>query len=236
MTDHMDLNGKPQAEAALAAWYLGDFAIRAATHLGVSSECSITLRRAGHVRRTASSSDRAGLCDDVESQEHSGGCIQAMDELRVVLIPDLVTEDRWHDWTHAALTAGFRSAAAFPSYAGPGAEIAFNVYSEELNPWTRDVIVRADMYAQQIGLVMSLVMNVSDLEEKLSEFQKALAAQAAIDQAIGAMMHSQNCTAEEALTILRSAAGDRNVDLPQVAAAVLQGLTADNGGPDGPSR
>ncbi len=91
------------------------------------------------------------------------------------------------------------------------------------------MIVRADMYAQQIGLVMGLVLDVTDLEDKVAAFQKALAAQAAIDQAIGAMMHSQSCTAEEALTILRSAAGDRNVDLPQVAATVLQGLTNDNG-------
>jgi ANTAR domain len=233
MTDAMDLGGKAQAEAALAAWCLGDFAIRAATHLGVSSECSITLRRAGHARRAASSSDRAGLCDDVENQEHSGGCIEAMDELRVILVPDLAMEDRWHDWTQTALASGFRSAAAFPSYAGPGAEIAFNVYSEEHDPWTRDVLVRADMYAQQIGLVMGLVLNVTDLEDKLEAFQSALAGQAAIDQAIGAMMHSQGCSAEEALTILRSAAGNRNVDLPAVATAVLQGLSKHDGAGDG---
>ena len=233
MSDHMELGGLPQAEAALAAWCLGDFAIRAASHLGMSSECSITLRQTGHARRAASSSDRAAYCDDVENQGLTGGCIEAMDELRVVLVPDLVTEDRWHDWTHAALSSGFRSAAAFPAYAGPGAEIALNVYSEELNPWTRDSIVRADMYAQQIGLVMGLVLNVTDLEAKLAAFQTALAAQTAIDQAIGAMMHSQGCTAEEALTILRSAAGNRNVGLPAVAAAVLQGLTNDGGEPYG---
>ncbi len=119
MTDNMDLSGKPQAEAALAAWCLGDFALHAATHLGMSSECSIILRRAGHTRRTASSSDRAGQCDDVETRQNSGACIEAMDELRVILVHDLVVEDRWHDWTQAALSAGFRSAAAFPAYVAP---------------------------------------------------------------------------------------------------------------------
>ncbi|MBO3102874.1 GAF domain-containing protein [Cellulomonas fengjieae] len=233
MSDYRDLSGRVEAEAALAQWCLGDFALRAAAHLGTDSECSITLRRTGHARRAASSSHRAGHCDDVENQEHSGGCIEAMDEMHVVLVPDLALEDRWHDWTQAALTVGFRSAAAFPSSAGPDAEIAFNVYSERVAPWTRDTIVRADMYAQQIGLVMGLVLNVTDLQAKLEAFQTALAAQAAIDQAIGAMMQNQGCTADEGLTILRSAAGNRNVDLPHAAAAVLGGLGGgrDAGGP-----
>ncbi|WP_028048970.1 ANTAR domain-containing protein [Cellulomonas sp. URHD0024] len=224
MSEHLDLSGKLQAEAAVAEWCLTDFAIRAAAHLGMSTECSITLRRAGYAHRAASSSARAATCDDVENREMAGGCIQAMDDLSVVLVPDLGLEDRWHDWTDAALAAGFRSAAAFPAYAGPGAEVAFNVYSESPDPWTRDTIVRADMYAQQIGLVMGLVLNVSDLPAKLDALQTALAAQAAIDQAIGALMMTQGCSAEEALAFLRSAADKRNVDLPDEATAVLQSL------------
>lgn len=219
-----DTNGRLRAEAALAEWCLGDFAIRAASHLGMKSECSITLRRAGHVRRAASSDDRAGRCDDVENEHGAGGCIEAMNELRVVLVPDLLSEDRWHEWTQTAITVGFRSAGAFPAYAGDGAEITFNVYSEQRDPWTRDSIVRADMYAQQIGLVMGLVLDLDALDAKLSAFQDALAGQAAIDRAIGALMQSQRCTAEEALTLLRSAAGRRNTGLPDVAASILVGL------------
>ncbi|WP_146931326.1 GAF and ANTAR domain-containing protein [Cellulomonas xylanilytica] len=218
------LGGRVQAENALAEWCLGDFALRAASHLGMRSECSISLRRDGQNRRSASSSERAGHCDDVENRDLEGGCIEAMDQLRVVLVPDLEAEESWPAWVRASLDAGFRSAAAFPAYAGAGAEIAFNVYSELVDPWDRDTIVRADMYAQQVGLVMSLVLDVADLETKLEMFQRALAAQAAIDQAIGAIMATQGCSAEEALTILRSAAGTRNVSLPEVAAAVLQGL------------
>jgi len=126
----------------LADWFLGDFAHRAATSLGLGSDCSITLRRLGVDRRVGSSSDLAGRCDDIENHLGEGACIHAMDVAHVVLVRDLSTEARWPAWTSAARDAGYLSAAAFPASVGTGAEIAFNIYSQRRDPWTGDVVAR----------------------------------------------------------------------------------------------
>jgi AmiR/NasT family two-component response regulator len=63
-----------------------------------------------------------------------------------------------------------------------------------------------------------------------------VAAQAAIDQAVGAMTMSDGCTAAEALDTLRDDAEHRHVELSAAAAAYVRGFADGRpGSPDRPS-
>jgi hypothetical protein len=123
----------------------------AATRIGSQTSCSVILRHAGGLTRVASSDERSASCDEVEVSERGGPCVLAMDQLSGVLVPDLGADERWPIWRDRAVAVGFHSAAALPAYVGDGAVLALNLYSDLLDPWDGDALVRADVQVQEIA-------------------------------------------------------------------------------------
>lgn len=128
--------------------------VTAAEQIGGATSCSVILRLEQGLRRVASSDDRAAACDDAEVAERGGPCVLAMDQLSGVIVPDVSIETRWPGWVAAARAGGFRSGAALPAYVRDGAVIALNLYSEQLDPWDAEALVRADSYAQEVARVL----------------------------------------------------------------------------------
>ena len=211
-------------ETASIEDYLEEFAQHAPEHIGAGTHCGITLRHRGHDRRAASSDVRTARCDDVEVAAGSGPCITSMDEHRTVMGREIWHDERWVEWREAAVRAGFRSAAALSATAGPGASIALNLYSEDEEPWAPERLERAAIFAQQVARVMALCIRISEQTVINGDLTAAMASRATIDQAIGIIMAQNRCSSEEAFEILRSASSHRNIQLRDVAAAVVQGI------------
>lgn len=214
-------------DMAVLREHLDTFVLHATTVMPPRSECSITLRTGREDVRLSSSGPRAARCDDLEVAAGIGPCIDAVDTLRVTLTPDLDQETRWADWTGVVRELGFRSVGAFPIHVGDGARAAFNVYSEQPDPWDRDALLRCDVYAQQVATVVDLFLETSDLRRTRQELQRAVAAQAAIDQAIGAIMVAQACDAGTALQVLRARSREEGSGLTDAARRVLDALDRD---------
>lgn len=123
----------------------------AAERIGGAASCSIILRMELGLRRVASSDPRAAACDDAEVAERGGPCVVAMDQLSGVIVPDVSLETRWPGWVAAAEAGGFRSGAALPAYVQDGVVLALNLYSEQVDPWDAEALVRADAYAQKVA-------------------------------------------------------------------------------------
>lgn len=210
--------------------HLQDLADRAAHHLGPEIDCSIILRHDGEDRRVASSSTRAAQCDDAESAAADGPCLTAMDELHSVVIPDVLGEPSWPVWRRQVLVSGYRSAAAFPAHVPPGADIALNLYSASFDPWTRDVVVHADLYAQEVARVAALGLDVARLTRAHSELAAAAETRRTVDLAVGVTMARRACTPDEALDELRATARDRGVEVTDVAREVLDTVVPRRGG------
>jgi hypothetical protein len=205
--------------------HLDDLAMRASHNLGAGIDCSITLRHRGEDRRVASNSERAGLCDDAENAAGSGPCLTAIDELHTMFVPDVLAEDRWPEWRRQVIESGYRSSAAFPVDIGDGADIAFNVYSEQPDPWSPATVLHADVYAQQVGTVLALCLAVARLARTSAEAGAAARTADTINRAVGVVMAREHVHADEALQLLTEQAADRNIDLADVAATVLENAT-----------
>lgn len=216
--------GSMLLETASIEDYLEEFAQHAPDHIGAGTHCGITLRHGGHDRRAASSDARTARCDEVEVAVGSGPCITALDEHRTVVGTEIWQDDRWVEWRDAAVREGFRSAAAVPASAGPGASVALNLYSEDEEPWDAERLVRAALFAQQVARVMALCIRISQQTVMTTDLSAAMASRSTIDQAIGIVMAQNRCSADEAFAILRSASSHRNVKLRDVAAAVVSGI------------
>ncbi|WP_182113788.1 MULTISPECIES: GAF domain-containing protein [unclassified Actinotalea] len=133
---------------------LDDYARAAAGRLGDDTHCSITLRSRGTLAYVASSNDRARRCDEVEVHVGEGPCVEAMEQLHGVLVPDLQPEARWPVWRQAALDAGFRSAAALPAVVDDHTTVAINLYSDLTDPWGQEPLLAMDEYIQEIAEVL----------------------------------------------------------------------------------
>jgi hypothetical protein len=223
-------DARPDLEALLiesrtVREHLDDFAARAGGHLAPGTHCSIALRHHGHDRLATSTGPRAASCDEVEFRSGQGPCVTAMDELQVVLVPEVAEDSRWPAWRSQTAQVGFRSSAAVPAHVAEGAEIALNLYSDRVDPWTADALRRADTYAQTIARTVGLCLQVADLTDQVQDLEQAVAARDVINQAVGVVMATNGCTAAEALEILRSAGTNRNIDMVEVASALVHGVT-----------
>lgn len=200
------------------------FTSGAAVVLGGRASCSIIMRIGGVERRSASSDPLAAACDEVELAVDEGPCVDAVETGLVYLIDDVATESRWPAWARTAHAAGFRSSGAFPVHLRGDAAVAVNVYRPEPGPWDRDSLIRADVYAQQLGRVVDLCLDVGELSGQRHALEDALVAQTSIDQAVGAIMATQHVDATAAFALLIAAAKDGTSGLGEVAVAILDSL------------
>jgi AmiR/NasT family two-component response regulator len=83
----------------------------------------------------------------------------------------------------------------------------------------------ADLYADQVARALALCLRNADQAELNADLRAALVSRAVIDQAIGVVMAENRCGAQEAMTILRSAARHRKVKLREVAAGIVEGVS-----------
>ncbi|GIG36973.1 GAF domain-containing protein [Cellulomonas pakistanensis] len=130
---------------------LDAYAREAAARVGVPTECSIIVRRHHLLEQVASSGDRAARCDQVEVTSGEGPCVVAIQQLRGELVLDVLAEERWPRWRTAAAEAGFRSTAALPGQVDADTTVALNLYSEAVDPWDREALVRMDRLVQEIA-------------------------------------------------------------------------------------
>jgi hypothetical protein len=204
--------------------YLHEFAARSAAALGSSIETSITLRHHGVAARAASSSDAAARCDQVEAREGEGPCIDAMDELTSKLVPAISTETRWRAWREQSGREGFQAAIAMPAAVVRGSVVALNIYSREPDPWDGRLLTAADSYAQLVATAVRLRLELATVEDSLLGLYRRTADELIVERAVGAIMHLNSCTAQEAHAIFDSGVGRRNVSRREVAETLLQSL------------
>ena len=197
----------------------------AARHVGAASSATITLRRDRRPTLVAASDPRAATCDEVEYATDDGPCLTAIDLGRIVHVPDMSVETRWPAWRAAARGHGYGSAAAIPREVRPGVQIALNLYAVSEHAWDAAAMTVAEMYADEIARTVELFLRTADQAELNADLRAALVSRAVIDQAIGVVMAENRCTAQEAMTILRSAARHRKTKLRILASSVVESVT-----------
>lgn len=213
-------------EAPTVRDYLDDFALRAGRHLGTGIEVSISLRHAGRDRLVASSSDRSGRCDEVEFETGSGPCITSMDLMQVVLVPDVLDDTRWESWRRVSLDEGFRSGAGVPAHVAEGVEIVLDLYSEDVDPWDADLIVRADTYAQQVAATVGLCLQVARLSAAYADAQAAVRELQRLNELIVRAVAEDETSAADLLRRVTEAARAGGEDADKAVRSVVGEVSA----------
>jgi hypothetical protein len=147
-----------------------------------------------------------------------------MKELRICVVPDLAAEERWPAWRQQAVQEGFVAALAVPARVGDGTAIALNLYARSPDPWDARMLTAADSYAQLVAAVVRMQLELAELEDRAAGLYRDMSDAAAIERAVGTIMQTNDCTAEEAERILRAASEHQDVSRREVAETILRAL------------
>ncbi|WP_277207788.1 GAF and ANTAR domain-containing protein [Isoptericola croceus] len=204
--------------------YPDEFARRAASVLGATIEASVIVREHGVSLRAGSSTASAARCDQAESMANSGPCIAAMDQHSVRVVPEISEAAGWVAWRDQSLREGYSSALAVPALVGDGIAVALNLYSRSPDPWTPELLTAADGYAQLIASMVRVHMELAELEDVTAGLYRHMSDALVTERAVGAIMHTNECSEDEARRILESASHHRNVGQREVAETILRAL------------
>ncbi|GIG34728.1 GAF domain-containing protein [Cellulomonas pakistanensis] len=132
---------------------LDAFADAAPARTGVPA-CSVIVRSGGRFDQVASSDPAAAACDQLEVDDGSGPCLEAIRELRSVVVDDLDVDARWPRWNRLARGHGYRSFVALPGFVDEITTVALNAYSGLPAAWTRDEVIRIDLCVQELATAL----------------------------------------------------------------------------------
>jgi hypothetical protein len=201
-----------------------EFAVRAATILGHGLEVSVTMRQAGVSVRAGSSTEAAARCDQAEVLDDAGPCVDAMNDGGHRLVASVAEAPGWERWSRQCVEEGYASALAVPAIVTEDVAVALNLYSRTPDPWTPELLTAADSYAQLAASAVRLRLELADLEDSTAGFYRDMSDTVATERAVGAIMQTNRCTAEEARRIIDSASRHRNVSPREIAEALLRAL------------
>lgn len=169
-----------------------------------------------------SSNEVSGLIEELQYTLGEGPCVEAYDEDRPVLEPDLAhpAEARWPAFSPPALEAGARAVFGFPLQVGAVRLGALNVYRDRAGPLTddqhADALVMAGVAARSV-LAMQAKATPGTLGPGFEDADLRLV----VHQASGMVSAQLEVSVTEALVRLRAYAFAQDRLLTEVAEDVV---------------
>jgi GAF domain-containing protein len=183
---------------------------------------SVTVDDSGRPR-TAACTDKAALAIDEAQYDCDGGpCLEALRRQSVIAVDVIEDDDRWPEFSAAAVEQGVLSSLALPLVHRGEAKGAFNLYARERDAFSSEDREHGLLFAEQAAVAIAnaeVYWRTYDLTQNL---QAALENRDVIGQAKGVLMARHGLTAEQAFAELRSASQRRNLKLREIADAVAQ--------------
>jgi GAF domain-containing protein len=188
----------------------------------------------GELRVLAASSEAARLLELFQLQSDQGPCLDCFRSGQPVTCTDLSADPRWPQFADEAGQAGFSAVQALPMRLRDQVIGALNLFRATPGGFDADSVRVGQALADvaTIGLLHERSMRRSDtLNEQL---QTALNSRVIIEQAKGKLAERLGIDVNQAFSLLRDQARNRNERLSDLARAFVDG-TQTITGPDGRS-
>ncbi|MFJ5697494.1 GAF and ANTAR domain-containing protein [Arthrobacter sp. NPDC093139] len=189
---------------------------------GARIECAVTLHRRKRSVTIAGSSDTAILLDGVEQALGEGPCMEALETLKPVLLPDTGSDQCWPRFSESLAAAGARSVLGVPLPLGKDASAALNFFARETGLFTEEAIEEAVVFADMAGHALRLAVRITTADLLAEDLKAAMEHRTAIDLVTGIIMEQNHCSQDEAFAMLLNASQNRNQKLHDVAEGILK--------------
>lgn len=168
----------------------------------------------------------AEFVDGIETAQHAklheGPCITCMESRRVTVSGSLGSDARWPHFGGKVARMGVHSALSLPLVVGDEAIGAINAYARGRDAFGEHAIALGARFAASAAVSMYNAQVLACAQERTENLQKALAARAVIDQAIGIVRSRSGATAEEAFERLKKLSQTENIKLAVVAQRLVE--------------
>jgi GAF domain-containing protein len=175
-----------------------------------------------HLRNAAVSDERLQHLEDLQVYHQEGPCITAFEEQVLVGAEDLTEEQRWPQFTAAAVDRGIRAVLASPLPYNQDAVGAVAVLSDQPHPWTAEGELALLALTDLAALLIASMMQGEQQSQLAAQLQLALNTRAVIEQAKGVLVGQQGLTPHRAYQQLRDQARTERRKLAEVSADVVR--------------
>ena len=178
---------------------------------------SITLIRGEKAYTAAYDGQMALDGDELQYERGYGPCLEAGLSGQVLLIDDMVTEDRWPDYARHAAAHGIGSSLSVPLPYQTTSIGALNTYSSRPRAFSEDDRVMAEEVASWVALAVGNAEAAARTSDELAHLQIAMKSRAVIEQAKGILMERFKVTDDQAFRLLTRASQHSNLKLRDLA-------------------
>jgi len=181
----------------------------------------------GELRLVAASTEAARVLELFQLQNDQGPCLDCFRTGQVVVAPDLTAAGQaWPQFAAAARQAGFAAVHALPMRLRSQVIGALNLFRASAGSFSHED-VRVGQALADVATIGLLQERSTRRGETLSEqLQGALNSRVVIEQAKGKLAERAGLDMDQAFTLLRSYARDRNLRLSELAQAFIDGTPA----------
>ena len=181
---------------------------------GADTAGVLLIHRGGSFESLGDVTELPEKLDELQHRFQEGPCYQAALQDTIVRTDDFRTEERWPQYSPAALELGVRSGLSFKLYTAERTAGALNLFGFEPNVW--------DAAAETIGTVLAAHAAAAILAGRQDEnMQTALSTRDRIGQAKGIIMERFGVDDVRAFEMLRALSQENNEKLVDIAQRVI---------------
>ena len=173
------------------------------------------------LRNVADSDKRIGDLEELQIEHGEGPCIDAFDDKELIHAADLAAEDRWPDFSPAAVDRGLRAVLASPIPYNQMAIGVVAVFSAKTHPWSPEGELALIAFTDLAALTIANTMQSEQRGELAIQLQRALDARVIIEQAKGALVARDGVSPGEAFEQMRRQARAERRRVVEVARELL---------------
>ena len=173
------------------------------------------------LRNVADSDKRVGDLEELQIEHGEGPCIDAFDDKELIHAADLAAEDRWPDFSPAAVDRGLRAVLASPIPYNQMAIGVVTVFSSEVHPWSPEGELALVAFTDLAALTIANTMQSEQRGELADQLQRALDARVVIEQAKGALVARDGVSPGEAFEQMRRRARAERRRVVEIAREIM---------------
>ena len=185
---------------------------------------SVTVLDEARPRTPAYSGELALRADTEQYAADSGPCLDAVRQVKTVLVPDMRGETRWPAYVPQATSLGVGGSLSLPLGADDAVVGALNIYATTADAFDEDAVDFAVELARCAGVVATTADQYNRAITLADQLQRAMQSRAAIEQAKGILMAQRHCSADEAFEVLVRLSQDSHRKLREIAEAIVAQL------------
>lgn len=176
---------------------------------------SISVRNADGSFETKSGNDQLVWdLDALQYELREGPCVEAVESESVVVVENLRHEQRWPQYTRAAIGKGVRSQIGIQLFSAGKHVAGLNLYNTKNDEVEREAVETARLFATHAAIALGHAQEADQLNQ-------ALATRKRIGQAIGILMERYRIDEDRAFQFMVRASSTSNMKLRDVAEEVV---------------